>query len=102
MEMSATDSVGVRGADVELAALSTILARGPISRTELAAWLSLSPSTMTRAVKPLLDLGLVMETSEHLEGPGRPSRPLIAAPGERRFVGVKLTGDEVFAVVTDI
>jgi predicted NBD/HSP70 family sugar kinase len=102
MEMSTLDSVGVRGVDVELAALSMILARGPISRTELAARLSLSPSTMTRAVKPLLDLGLVMETSEHLEGPGRPSRPLVAAPGERRFVGVKLTGDEVFAVVTDI
>jgi predicted NBD/HSP70 family sugar kinase len=94
--------VGARGGDVELAALSTILALGPISRTDLATRLSLSPSTMTRAVKPLLDLGLVMETSEPLEGPGRPSRPLVAAPGNRRFVGVKLTGGEVFAVVTDI
>ncbi|NTV38797.1 MAG: ROK family transcriptional regulator [Demequinaceae bacterium] len=100
--MSTIDSVGVRGGDVELAALATILARGPISRTELAARLSLSQSTMTRAAKPLLERGLVVETSEQLEGPGRPSRPLVAAPGNRRFVGVKLTGDEVFAVVTDI
>ncbi|PKQ26260.1 MAG: MarR family transcriptional regulator [Actinobacteria bacterium HGW-Actinobacteria-4] len=102
MESSARDSLGVRGGDVELAALSIILARGPVSRTELAARLSLSQSTMTRAAKPLLDRGLVVETSEPLEGPGRPSRPLVAAPGDRRFVGVKLTGDEAFAVLTDI
>jgi predicted NBD/HSP70 family sugar kinase len=57
---------------------------------------------MTRAVKPLLDRGLVVETSEQLEGPGRPSRPLVAAPGSRKYMGVKLTGDEAFAVVTDI
>ncbi len=96
------DSVGARGSDVELAALSTVLVHGPISRTELAGRLGLSPSTMTRAVKPLVDRGLVRETSEQLEGPGRPSRPLVGWPGDRRFGGAKLTGDEVFAVVTDM
>ncbi|MDN4478552.1 ROK family transcriptional regulator [Demequina sp. SYSU T00039] len=87
---------------MELAALSTILVHGPVSRTELASRLSLSQSTMTRAVKPLIDRGLVHETSEALEGPGRPSRPLVGAPGDRLYGGAKLTGDEVFAVVTDM
>lgn len=102
MEKSARDTVRMRGGDVELAALAIILARGPVSRTELATRLSLSQSTMTRAAKPLVDRGLVEETSEQLEGPGRPSRPLVAVPGRRRYVGIKLTGDAAFAVVTDI
>ena len=97
-----TDAVGARGGEVELAALSTILVHGPVSRTALAERLALSQSTMTRAVKPLIERGLVYETSEALEGPGRPSRPLVGAPGDRRYGGAKLTGDEVFAVVTDM
>ncbi|MDN4476442.1 ROK family transcriptional regulator [Demequina sp. SYSU T00192] len=97
-----TDAVGTRGGEVELAALSTILVHGPVSRTELAGRLALSQSTMTRAVKPLIDRGLVHETSEVLEGPGRPSRPLVGTAGDRRYGGAKLTGDEVFAVVTDM
>jgi predicted NBD/HSP70 family sugar kinase len=96
------DSRAMRSGDVELAALSTILVHGPVSRTELASRLALSQSTMTRAVKPLLDRGLVHETSEPLEGPGRPSRPLVGTPGRRLYVGAKLTGDEVFAVATDM
>lgn len=97
-----TETTGTRGGDVELAALSTILVHGPVSRTELSSRLALSQSTMTRAVKPLIDRGLVHETSEALEGPGRPSRPLVGTPGTRRYGGAKLTGDEVFAVVTDM
>ncbi|MDE0572737.1 ROK family transcriptional regulator [Demequina sp. B12] len=93
---------GSRGADVELAALSAILVHGPVSRTELATRLAVSQSTMTRAVKPLIDRGLVQESSEALEGPGRPSRPLSGVPGGRTYVGAKLTGDEVIAVVTDM
>jgi len=57
---------------------------------------------MTRAVKPLIDLGFVHETEEQLEGPGRPPRPLVGMSGAHRFVGVKLTGDDVYAVATDV
>ncbi len=97
-----TESVGTRGGDVELAALSTILVHGPLSRTALASRLALSQSTMTRAVKPLIERGLVHETADAVdEGPGRPSRPLVGTPGQRRYGGAKLTGDEVFAVITD-
>lgn len=102
MSSGTTDRVGARGGEVELAVLATVLVHGPISRTALASLLSLSQSTMTRAVKPLLDRGLVAETSEQLEGPGRPSRPLVGAAGRERFVGIKLTGDSAFGVVTDL
>lgn len=93
---------GSYGSDMSLAALTSILMHGPVSRTELTARLGGSQPTMTRAVKPLLDRGLVLETEDQLEGPGRPSRPLVGSPGAQRFVGVKVTGDEVFAVSTDL
>lgn len=102
MSLSGADLAGGRGGDVEVAALSTILMHGPVSRTDLAARLSLSPSTMTRAVKPLLDRGLVHETADAVEGPGRPSRPLVGTRGSGRYIGAKLTGEEVFAVATDM
>ncbi len=102
MSNGATDTIGARGVDVELAVLTSVLVHGPISRTSLAARLSLSQSTMTRAVKPLVERGLVIETSEPLEGPGRPSRPLIGSPGPGRYIGIKLTGDEAYGVATDM
>lgn len=99
-----------RGRDVpsvwtepELAVARSILVNGPISRTDIAERLGLSQPTLTRLVKPLLAAGLVEEQSEsRSEGAGRPSRPLVATAGDHRFVGVKLTGDEAFAVLVDI
>ncbi len=102
MSLSGVEPAAGRGSDVEIAALSLILMHGPVSRTDLAARLSLSPSTMTRAVKPLLDRELVHETADSFEGPGRPSRPLVGTPGRRRYIGAKLTGEQVFAVATDM
>ncbi len=80
-----------------------VLINGPISRSEIARRLDLSPGSLTRLSAPLIDSGLLVETGEQADGrAGRPSRPLDVTVGSRHFVGMKLTGTELSAVVTDL
>ncbi|TFD26833.1 ROK family transcriptional regulator [Cryobacterium cryoconiti] len=80
-----------------------VLIHGPISRGDLGRRLGLSPASLTRLSKPFLDRGLFVEGSEDHDGTvGRPARPLDVRVDARRFVGVKLTGDDVFGVLTDL
>ncbi|MET3807214.1 putative NBD/HSP70 family sugar kinase [Nakamurella sp. UYEF19] len=80
-----------------------ILIHGPRSRTELALRLEMSQGSLTRLTKSLIDRGLLVE------GPanrgvmqGRPSMPLDIVADAHLFVGVKLTGDAVFAVLANL
>lgn len=80
-----------------------ILLHGAQSRARLAAKLGLSPATLTRVVKPLLAAGILEESQAvRTPGRGRSSLPLDVVPGRYRFIGVKLTEDSVYAVVTDL
>jgi len=80
-----------------------VLINGPISRSEIARRLDLSAGSLTRLSSPLIDAGLLVEAGERGEArAGRPSRPLDIVPGSRHFIGMKLTGDEVVGVVTDL
>jgi predicted NBD/HSP70 family sugar kinase len=80
-----------------------VLRHGPLPRAELARRLGLSAGSLTRLARPLLDAGLLDEgsTEVHLRT-GRPALPLDVRPSPLRLVGVKITGDELFAVVTDL
>ncbi len=87
----------------ETAVARAVLIHGPLSRRDLTARLGLSPASLTRLAKPLLERGLLIELDEVTGGSvGRPSRPLDIAPGLGTFAGVKITGDEIIAVGTDI
>lgn len=80
-----------------------VLMHGPISRSDLGRRLGLSPASLTRLSKPFFDSGLFVEVSDaSTSGVGRPTKPLDVRLGGRRFVGVKLTGDAVFGVLTDL
>jgi predicted NBD/HSP70 family sugar kinase len=88
-----------------------VLRFGPLPRAQLARRLRLSPGSLTRLTRPLVDAGLLVEggpengprdSPEHPLRTGRPSLPLDVGPSEHRFVGVKITGDTLFAVVTDL
>src|SRR6266851_4607046 len=80
-----------------------ILLRGPISRSELARRLDLSPASLTRLTRPLLDSGLIAEAANHHEPrTGRPRRPLDVVSTAHHFIGVKLTGDDAHAVATTL
>ncbi|GAA1809268.1 ROK family transcriptional regulator [Agromyces neolithicus] len=91
----------VSGSARELA--REVLIHGPISRAELGRRLGLSPASLTRLSKPFLDRGWFIEASETLQGAtGRPAKPLDVQVDSRRFVGVKVTGESAFGVITDL
>jgi len=80
-----------------------VLINGPISRSEIARRLDLSPGSLTRLSTPLIDSGLLVEVEERTGGrAGRPSKPLDIIPDSHHFIGMKLTGDEVLGVTTDL
>lgn len=79
-----------------------VLINGPISRSEIARRLELSPGSLTRLSTPLLEAGILVEAEERPEGrAGRPSRPLDIVPDSRRFLGAKLAGDRLVVALTD-
>jgi predicted NBD/HSP70 family sugar kinase len=80
-----------------------VLINGPISRSDIARRLDLSPGSLTRLSTPLIESGLLVEVEERTDGrAGRPSRPLDIVPDSQHFIGMKLTGDEVLGVATDL
>jgi predicted NBD/HSP70 family sugar kinase len=80
-----------------------VLRFGPLPRAQLARRLGLSPGSLTRLTRPLVDSGLLVEgTSEEPVRTGRPSLPLDVGPSSHRFLGMKITGDTLFTVVTDL
>lgn len=89
--------------DSESALAREVLIHGPISRRALTTRLGLSAASLTRLAKPFLDRGILVERDEAPDGSvGRPSRPLDVAADLGVFVGVKLTGDWVYAARTDV
>src|SRR6187402_2915351 len=88
--------------DSEAALARAVLIHGPISRSALTHRLGLSPASLTRLAKPFLDRGILIELDDVMDGSvGRPTRPLDVAPDSGHFIGIKLTGDRLYAVSTD-
>jgi predicted NBD/HSP70 family sugar kinase len=80
-----------------------VLLDGPLPRSELARRLDLSAGSLTRLSKPLLESGLLLETDSGYDAAsGRPTRPLDVDERGHHFVGVKLTGDAAYAVLTTL
>jgi predicted NBD/HSP70 family sugar kinase len=80
-----------------------VLLDGPLPRSELARRLDLSAGSLTRLSKPLLDSGLLVETGTSYEAvSGRPTRPLDVDERSHHFIGVKLTADTAYAVLTTL
>lgn len=100
MTGSDRDATALGGSSLDLA--RELLIHGPLSRVELSRRLGLSPASLTRLSRPFLDRGLFVEGTEQNSGVGRPSKPLDVQIDARRFLGVKVTGDEALAVVTDL
>lgn len=87
---------------------TTVLSQGPLTRVELAQRTGLSSAAVTKAVRPLIEAGYVVETAETTAGEGarpslgRPANPVRVDGGRALFIGVKVTADEVIAVLTDL
>jgi predicted NBD/HSP70 family sugar kinase/biotin operon repressor len=83
---------------------TTLLTEGPLSRVAVSARTGLSSAAVTKAVRPLLGTGFLIEltgggTGERI---GRPAVPLQVNAERARFAGVKLTVDEAVGVVVDL
>ena len=90
-------------ADAERGVLRELLVHGPLPRAEIARRLGVSRASLTRVTRVLMDHGLIREGDVELRGAtGRPSELLVVRHEARHFLGVKLTGDTLFAVVTDL
>lgn len=80
-----------------------ILRHGPLPRTDVARRLGLSPGTLTRLASELIAAGLVADSAEQPTGnPGRGTRPLTIVANSHHFIGIKLTGDMLFGVRTNL
>lgn len=82
-----------------------VLINGPLSRSDIARRLDLSAGSLTRLSAPLIESGLLVEIDDKDAKDtraGRPSKPLDVVPNSQHFIGMKLTGDDVLAVVTDL
>jgi predicted NBD/HSP70 family sugar kinase len=86
------------------AVFRTLLVHGPLSRAEVGRRTGLSAGAVTKVTAPLLADGWITERGRPAvdRANGRPGT-LIAVHAERaRFVGVKVTRDELIAVLTDL
>src|SRR3954468_13152311 len=87
------------------AVFTAVLTEGPLSRVRLARRLGVFSPAVTKAARPLIDMGYVYElaaTERTGPGAGRPASPLAVQADREFFVGVKITGDELIGVVCDL
>lgn len=91
------------GSDSTRSVYRDLLRFGPRSRSELSQRLALSAPTVTRVTRDLLERDLLHALASVPRAKGRPQEPLdIEENRGPRFVGVKVTADEIHAVVTTV
>ncbi|SEP51557.1 ROK family protein [Amycolatopsis saalfeldensis] len=84
---------------------TTVLTQGPVSRVDVARRTGLSSAAVTKAARPFIEAGYLEELASAgrtAPGAGRPASPLAIRPDREYFIGVKITGDDLIGVVTDL
>ncbi|SEE95404.1 Sugar kinase of the NBD/HSP70 family, may contain an N-terminal HTH domain [Streptomyces sp. 3213] len=83
---------------------TTVLSHGPLTRLEVARRAGLSAAAVTKAVRPLIEAGYLTEGADEDAPPalGRPANLVRVDGGRSLFIGVKVTGDEIIGVLTDL
>ncbi|MGA5798182.1 ROK family protein [Streptomyces cellulosae] len=83
---------------------TTVLTHGPLTRQEAARRTGVSPAAVTKAVRPLIEAGFLVEDADAETRPaqGRPANPVRVDGGRALFIGLKATGDEIIGVLTDL
>ncbi len=83
--------------------LLDVLVHGERSRAELARRTGLSRTSLSRLTRDLVDLGLIEEGETNPpSGRGRPAEMVRIRPASAQFAGIKLTGERLYAAVTDL
>ncbi|MFF3378709.1 ROK family protein [Streptomyces sp. NPDC002680] len=83
---------------------TTVLSHGPLTRADVARRAGLSAAAVTKAVRPLIEAGYLVEDTDDEVRPvvGRPASLVRVDGGRALFIGIKITGDEIFGVLTDL
>ncbi|GHB13264.1 sugar kinase [Streptomyces tendae] len=83
---------------------TTVLSEGPLTRLDLARRAGLSAAAVTKAVRPLIGAGYLVEDVDEDARPalGRPANLVRVDGGRALFIGIKVTGDEIIGVLTDL
>ncbi|GAA4988602.1 ROK family transcriptional regulator [Actinopolymorpha pittospori] len=103
MSAVAVPRVWPRLHDAQRRVLFEVLVHGSQSRVALARRLGLSRTSLTRLARELVDLGLVEEGDVYVsKSRGRPPEMLHVRPHAAHLLGVKLTGNALYAVVSDL
>lgn len=85
--------------------LRQLVMAGDASRTALSNETGLTPGAVTRAVRPLLEAGLLDEAGDRVSARGSLGRPATVVTVRTRahqVIGVKVTADRLFGVVCDL
>lgn len=87
---------------VQRRALENVLDNDAPSRLELSHILGVSPQTMTRAIKGLVENGILDEQPETTGLRGPPSRRLVFRAGSLVVIGLVLSTDRLVVTVEDL
>ncbi|MBB5787630.1 ROK family transcriptional regulator [Jiangella mangrovi] len=87
-----------RGDLTRSAVLAALGTSGPLSRTDIARMLGVSPATVTQIVKDLVARGLVAEVEHRPSRGGRPAVLLGLVGSAGRALGAKVAADHVAVV----
>ena len=103
-ETNARTALLQSSADYATRVFTTILTHSPISRTQVARLTGLTQGAVTKAVAPLVAVGLVDDTlvSKRDGSPGRPVAPIAVVPDAIVAIGVKVNADELIGVASDM
>lgn len=87
-----------------VAVFRRILTHGPLGRVDVSRATGLSQAAVTKAVAPLIKAGFVVEADATRDEPtvGRPINPLAVAHDRAHVIGIKITAETVYAVMTDL
>lgn len=87
-----------------VAVFRRILTHGPLGRVAVSRATGLSQAAVTKAVNPLIEAGFVVELDGQRATPsvGRPINPLAVAHDRAHIIGVKITAERTYGVLTDL
>ncbi len=95
------DQVIIKKSNIKLF-LSALLEHRPISRTELAKKIDISPTSVTRISSLLISKGLIAETDTTSKGIGRHAVMLDTVSGSAYALGIEIKSTALRLAVTDL
>ncbi len=93
----------MRESNMALVAAEIFASGGGLSRANVASRTGLTRATVSRLVKDLIRMGIVVEAApQDGQGAGRPATPLFPAPNTMVGIGLEVNADRVYGCALDL